>query len=257
MEISKSLPLSHPTARETAGSPWRGLYRAGGIAALLAGIVFRRNLAAEISLFSPNAQPASIEGWFALLQNNRLLGLAYLGFFDVLDYALLGLMFLALYAALRRVAQSTMTIALAAGLAGMGVLFASNTSFAMVSLSEQYAAAAPAQRDLLLAAGQAMLALSHNGVGYPGTGIYMSFLLLALAGLLSSIAMLRSNIFSKATAYTGLAAVVIDLTYCVTFAFLPGLTVVLMASAGLLLMVWHIQVGVGLLRMGKEEFVHG
>ena len=82
-------------------SPWKGLYRVGGAAALLAGVVFRRNLGVEVSLFGPQA-PASVAGWFALLQENRLLGLTLLSIFDVVDYALVGLMLIALAFALRR-----------------------------------------------------------------------------------------------------------------------------------------------------------
>ncbi len=232
---------------------WQGLYRAGGAAALLAGVLFRRNIAAEITLFSPIAiplaNPDAVEEWFALLRTHGLLGLAYLGFFDVIDYALLGLMFLALYAALHERAQSTMAVALACGLAGMAVYFASNTTFTMFALSEQYAAATGAQRAMLLAAGQALLAINHTGGAFPGTGVYLSFLLLATAHLLSAAAMLRGSAFSRATAYIGILAGAIDLTYCLTFAGAPWLTAYLMSAAGLLLMIWHILVGLRLVRM--------
>ncbi len=235
------------TAPEAA---WRGLYRAGGAAALLAGLLFRRNIAAEVWLFAPNSAPDTVEGWFALLQENPLLGLAYLNFFDVVDYTLLALLFLALYPALRRYGQSAMALAALCGILGAGIYCASNTALAMLSLSGQYAAAGgEVQKTALLSAGQVLLALTFTGGATPSTGVYMSFLLVALGGLLISSVMLRGGTFGKAAGYTGLLASLLDLTYCVTFATLPGLTVYLMSAAGLLLMIWHILVGWKLLSM--------
>lgn len=246
-------PVREARSGSLPAAGWRGLYRAGGAAALLAGVLFRRNIAAEITLFSTVAIPAAVEDWFALLRTNRLLGLAYLNFFDVINYALLGLMFLALYAALKEQAQSTMAVAAVCGLAGIAVYFASNTTFSMLALSEQYAsAAAGAQRAMLLSAGQALLAIDHTGVGYPGTGIYLSFLLIAAATLLCAAAMLRGGSFGRAAAFTGILAGAIDLAYCATFAIAPALTACLMSAAGLLLMIWHILVGLRLWRMGRK-----
>lgn len=232
---------------ETSDLAWRGLYKIGGAAALVAGVIFRRNIGAEVSLFSAQQMPETTGEWFGLLQNNRFLGLTYLNLFDLVDFALLGLMFLALYAALRRVNPSAMVIAMTLGITGVGVSFASNTVFSMASLSDQYAAAtSEAQRSMTLAAGQAVLAL--NGLGM---GNYMSFLLLAAAGLIISLVMLQSNLFSRATAYIGILAGVLDLTDCITFAILPGLEVYLLSGAGLLLCIWHILIGLRLYR--KEE----
>ncbi len=58
---------------ETSDSDWKSLYRVGGVAAMIAGVIFRRNLGPEISLFSAQKQPDTIIDWFTLLQNNRLL----------------------------------------------------------------------------------------------------------------------------------------------------------------------------------------
>ena len=57
---------------EISDSSWSSLYTVGGIAALIAGVIFRRNISAEITLFGAHA-PDSLIDWFALLQNNRLL----------------------------------------------------------------------------------------------------------------------------------------------------------------------------------------
>jgi len=238
---------------EIADPAWKSLYRVGGTAALIAGVIFRRNLGAEISLFSAHAPPSTVIDWFTLLQNNRLLGLSYLNIFDIVDYALVGLMFLALYAALRRANESYMAIATILGFVGIAAYSASNTAFSMLFLSDQYAAATTdAQRSMFLAAGQAVLAMGE------GTGIYTSFLLLAVAGMIISAVMLRSNIFSKATAYVGILASAFDLAYCIAFPFLPAADADLLAictipAAGLLLMVWHLMTGLKLYQLGRTS----
>jgi hypothetical protein len=246
---------------ETSDSDWKSLYRVGGVAALIAGVLFRRNLAAEIGLFSAHKSPVTVSNWFALLQSNRLLGLAYLNIFDIVNYALVGLMFLALYAALRRANKSYMAIATALSFLGIAVYFASNTAFSMLSLSDQYAVVTTeAQRTTLLGAGEAMLAINRFGDpgSHPGSGGYISLLLIAVAGMIASVVMLRSDLFNRATAYVGILASALDLAYCLAYAFVPTVDSELLAiffipAAGLLLMIWHILVGWRLYRLVHLE----
>jgi hypothetical protein len=241
-------------------SGWKSLYRVGGVAALIAGVLFRRNIAAEIGLFSKQPAPVTVSDWFALLQSNRLLGLAYLNVFDLVNYALVGLMFLALYAVLRRANKSYVAIAATLGCLGVAVYLASNTAFSMLALGDQYAAATTeAQRSTLLAAGQALLALNRfsSPGAHPGTGGYVSLLLIAVAGTITSAVMLRSDVFNRATAYVGILAGAFDLAYCIAFAFIPTVDSDLLAlcfipAAGLFLAIWHILVGWRLYRLGKE-----
>lgn len=231
-------------------SDWKGLYRLGWVAALLAGLVFRRNIGAEVSLFSPQRQPTTVADWLSLLQTNPLLGLTYLDVFDLVDYALVGLMFLALFVVLQQVSHSTALVAVFLGWAGVVVYFTANTSLSMLAVSRQYAAASGLQRSMLLTAGQTLLAQSN--LLNPGTGLYLSLLFVALAGLLFSSLMLRSKDFTRITAYLGLLAGALDLVYCLTFTFLPALITPLIASAGLLLFIWHILVARDLFKMEKR-----
>jgi hypothetical protein len=239
---------------------WVSLYRAGGVAALVAGILFRRNLAAEIGLFVQHEPPVTAGDWFNLLQSNRLLGLAYLNVFDLVNYALVALIFLALYAALRRASKSYMAIAALLGFLGIAVYFASNPALSMLSLSEQYTAATTgAQRTTLRGAGEALLALGRFTApgSHPGTGGYVSLLLVAMAGTIASVVMLRADLFHRATAYVGILAGALDIAYCLAFAFVPNadselLALLFIPAAGLLWMLWHIMVGWKLLRPGNE-----
>ena len=245
---------------ETSRSDWKGLYRVGGVATLIAGVLFRRNIAAEIGLFTNYKPPVTVNDWFALLQSNRLLGLAFLNVFDIVNYALVSLMFLALFTVLKRVNKSYMAIATTFGLLGIAVYFSSNTALSMLSLSNQYATVTTdAQRTTLLAAGQALLAINRfsSPGAYPGAGGYLSLLLIAIAGLLTSSVMLRSEVFNRATAYVGILAGGFDLAYCIAIAFVPAveselLAIIFLPIAGLFLMIWHILVGWRLYHLGTS-----
>jgi len=128
---------------------WRPLYKLGGWAALAAALLVRRNLAEEFLLLrllgiirsGPQAFPGNPADWFILLRSHPLVGLTFLNLFDMVNYALVGLIFLGLCQALFRVNKSAMTLAMALTLVSVAVYFASNQAFALLSLSDQYAAA--------------------------------------------------------------------------------------------------------------------
>jgi hypothetical protein len=229
---------------------WRGLFGAGGIAALLAAILFRRNIGAEVSLFTGAAAiPHSAADWYALLQSNPFVGLSFLAAFDLIDYALVGLIFLALAAAFWQTHKNAAAIALASGMVGVAVSLASNISLTMFSLSRQTAAAtSAAQQAALLAAGQAVLATHDPLAVYLATGSYVSLLLIALAGLLFSVILLRSH---RAAGIVGLLAAGCDLIYCLTIFFAPSLRTFLLAAGGLFWMIWQLLVGLRLLQLSK------
>jgi hypothetical protein len=244
---------------EAADSGWRGLYRTGGAAAVIAVVLFRRNLGAEFSLlritgiisFGPATTPRTAVEWFSLLQGNALLGLVLLEIFDLVNYALVGLIFLALYGALRRDNKSAMVIATVLGLVGIAVSFATNHAFALLSLSDRYAAAATdAQRSMFLAAGEALLATSNPGAIYQGTGIYASLLLVTLAGIIISVVMLRSSVFGTATACAGILAGVFGLGYFGALALAPAVRAAPPSISAVFLLVWYLRIGRRLFRLG-------
>ena len=95
----------------TQNQDWKLLYRIGAIAALLAAILFRRNIGAELSLFIEIA-PQSAAEWYVLLQTKPFTGLASLAVFDLANYFLVGLLFLALTVAFWQRNKSLVIIAL-------------------------------------------------------------------------------------------------------------------------------------------------
>jgi len=231
---------------------WKPLYRAGAIAAILAALLFRRNIGAEVSLFTGiETIPNTVADWYALLQANPFVGLSLLAFFDLLNYILVGVIFLALGAALWQANKSVAALALASGLVGVTLNLSSNISLTLFSFSQRYAAAiSAAQRNDLLTAGQAVLAGSDPLAAIPGTGALVSLLLVALAGLLFSVLLLP---LYRGTAVLGLLASGCDLAYCLVFPLTAVAPVyLLLAAAGLFWMLWHLLVGRVLWKFAKE-----
>jgi hypothetical protein len=248
------------TQIKSADPGYRKLYLIGGIAALLAVFVFRRNLAAELMLLSnfgiikgvPETPMKTAIDWFRLFQDNPLIGLTLLNFFDLVEYALLGLVFLALHGALKQVNRSAMVISTTSGLIGITVAFTSNQAFAMLALSRQYAAATTdAQRAIILAAGEALLAMNNPDSVNQGTSSYVSLFLVLIAGLIISVVMLRSDFFSNATAYTGILANGIGLCYFITLAFAPTIYWIPIPISAPFRMIWYFLIAVKLLKLGK------
>ncbi len=238
---------------------FNGLYKTGAVAAFVAALVFRRNLDAEWLLLrglgvvsvGPAAAPGSIGEWYTLLQQKPLLGLGLLNAFDLVNYALVGLVILALAVALRRTNPSGMVIAAVLGAAGATLYFATNQAFSLLLLSRQYAlAASEAQRETLLAAGQAALAV-HRSAGYAGPGIYLSLLLVSAAGLVISLSMLRSSLFSRATSVVGILANGLQLSYYGFLVVAPALVALPTSISAIFLLVWYLQVGLRLRALGR------
>lgn len=175
---------------------WKPLYRIGGVAALLSVV----GIVAAIVVFLAWPPPTTDIGHFRLLRVNPFLGLLDLDLLMMTTYVMLGPVYLALYAVLRRASPSHMAIALVTALVSLTLYLTTNPAFALLSLSNQYAAATTdAQRATLEAAGQAVYATSV------GTAFDVSYVLGGAAILIISAIMMRSAYFSRVTAYVGFA----------------------------------------------------
>lgn len=240
---------------------YKGIYKAGAVAAFIAALLFRRNLDAEWLLLrgsgiihsGPPAPPDTVSGWFALLRQSPLLGLTLLNLFDLVNYALVGLIFLALFLALGRASKIWMIIAIALGFTGINIYFASNQAFNMLSLSKQYSAGTSVmEREMLLAAGQAALVIHHNA-SYAGCGIYLSFLCISAAGLIISVVMLKGTIFGKSTAFFGILANVFGLGYYIAIILAPEFVYVPLSVSAVFLLVWYLKIGSRLWSLGSRR----
>ena len=92
---------------------------------------------------------------------------------------------------------------------------------------------------------------------HPGTGGYVSLLLVAAAGMISSVVMLHSDAFHRAAGWMGILASGLDLAYCLGYALVPArgelLALVFIPAAGLFLAIWHILIGWRLYRLGRRR----
>lgn len=178
-------------------TPWRSLYKIGGMAALIMVAL----IPVQIIIFMVYPPPTTAAGFFLLFEKNWLIGLLSLDLLYIVNNILLSLIYLALYISLKRTNESFMAIALVLGLMGIAAYFPSNTAFEMLNLSSQYAAAkTDVERTIIQAAGQAMLVI------YRGTTFNVYYVLNAIALLMIAAVMLRSDVFSKPTAFWGIAA---------------------------------------------------
>ncbi len=181
----------------SADAHWNDLYKIGAWASIIMLVL----IPIHIIIFVLWPPPATVEEFFALFQKNWLMGLLSLDLIYILNNILLSLIYLALYQALKQTHAALMTAALMLGLLGIAAYFPSNPAFEMLSLSRQYAAATnPTQQTILLAAGQSQLA------SFTGTAFDVYYVLNGVALLVFAWVMLHSPLFSKATAWWGLAS---------------------------------------------------
>jgi hypothetical protein len=244
---SVSMPFTTQAATaEIAASRWRTLYRTGALAAL--GLVACTALQMVVFIawpppsFLPNA--GAVADWYALLAGHTLLGLLGLDLLMLVDYPLSLLVFVALCVALRRTHPSVVAIAAALGATGIITYFAANPAFAMLSLSNQYAAAATdAQRTATLAAGQAVLAV------FAGSAFNVSYELIAVSGLVLTLSMLRSDTFGRGTVIVGIVF------YAASLVPATAGTLGLVFSLASLppMVIWLILVARRLLQLGRQE----
>jgi hypothetical protein len=196
--------------------------------------------------------PDTVEGWFALLQRDRLLAFTELTGLQIPMFALLIPVYLALHAALKTRRPAVTLAATALALVGIGVYLASNTAFAMLSLSDRWATATDdAQRLTLVAAGQAMLAT------YEGPGLDAGVFLVMVATLGMSMTQLGRAMFGRLAPSAGITAGVLGLSYYIAV-FVSSARIFLLEAAGLAFVVWIVLTSRGfLVRPRSDESVEG
>lgn len=237
------------TYADAADPAYKTLYQLGGVAAILVAVL----TLAEVVGFIFYPQPGTVKDWFMLFQSNRIIGLLAFWGLEVPMYVMFIPVFLALYVVLRKANQSWMAIALTFALLGIGIFFATNNPFTMLFLSNQYAAAVTdAERSTLLAAGQAVLAnTSQRAIG----GFNMGLFLVSVAGLIVSSVMLRSNSFSRLTAYMGILTFALSLADYLRQALTSSVIITLLVILPnvLFLVIWFVLVGRRLYQLGRLE----
>ena len=218
------------TVTHTRSDPrWRDLYKAAGVAAVVSEIVIILGLVTYfIWPYTPGTE--STESILLNLQSNTLGTLISLDLFLLIGNLFSILLFLALYVSLKQVSESYALIALAIGLIAVGFLIPARPLLELYSLSGQFVAATTeAAKSHYLAAGEALLA-SFDGIGW-----FLNTLLGGFSLLISSILMLRSNIYSKATAYVGIVS---NVAVCSFFLPVVGIFLLFLSVPGYA--IWYL-----------------
>lgn len=236
---------------ETEDSGWKWIYKIGGVAALIPVLIFLLDIV--LTFGGENIKYGTLTAieMFKLFQDNWLLGLRYLGFINVISLTLGVPLFFALYAAHRRIFKPYAALALILYLVGAAVYISNNAAIPILVLSTKYAAAtAEAQRMLLAAAGEAILARGEDFTPGSFYGLFVT----GIMGIVFSFIMLRGRIFSKTTAYTGILGFLLLLIYTTWATFVAVLYDVAMifgVVGGILVTLWYILVARRLFQLGR------
>lgn len=227
---------------EITEANWKSLYKAGGVAALLAVLVALADIALTF-LPAGAEQPGTMTAidWFTLFQNNWFFGLRNLGLLpNILTLFLLIPVFLALYAVHRQINPAYAAMAMILSFVGSAIYLSNNAAFPMLTLSAKYASATTdTERLLLAAAGEAILA--HGEDFTPGS--FIGFLLGELAIIAISFVMLRGGVFGKSAARAGILGGVLLTLFTIWSTFIPILfefSMLLAMTGGLSSIAWYI-----------------
>lgn len=220
------------------------LYRVGGISALVLGIAY----IIIIGLYIPvGAPPSGGEAMLSYLDGKTTIWWAILGFSVLTDFLFVPLAF-ALYFALKGINRNVMLVATAfVGLFVVLDLAITWPSYAsLITLSGDYAAATnDAQRATFIAAANYPSVVLESGL----VGVYI-ILVPAVGIFLTGLVMLK-GVFSKNTAYLGLATGIFATISVVGPIFVSALgAAVILASV--LTTIWVLFAGYRLYQLGQQ-----
>lgn len=239
--------LALPQVAVTEGSERRSLFWLSGVAALLQLACVAAYVVIGVAL---GPEPVTVVEHYALMAQNAAAGLLRDDLATLVLIALYLGTFPGLYVALRRNSPIFAALATAFTFVGVTIALASHSTLSMLFLSQQYAGAATAaQRELYLAAGEAVIFsdLWHSSGGY------LAGILLQGSGMLISAIMLRSAAFGKVTAASGLVANGLDLIQHLIHLAMPGLAASILMLAGPFYLVWFIALGWDFFRLARAE----
>lgn len=249
-----TIDKSQLTETERTGKQWKSLYLLGGIVTLF--VILASILDIVISMLlggDPSSIPQTAVGRFAQFQSNPMLGLYYLDLLNMTTSIFMIPAFFALYAAHRKVNKVYSALAVILSFVGTAVFITNNAALPMLSLSGKYAlATTDAQKNLLAAAGEAMLARGSHG----SPGAFLGFLLPIVATLIMSLVMLKGGVFGKINACFGIAGSALFILYFIFTAFIPNsenVAMVIATPGGLLSIIWMIMFAIRFFKLRYLE----
>ncbi len=235
-------------------SNWKNLYRTAAVATSVSVFLMLLDIAASILFKETIVFGAfSAADWFAIFRDNCFSGLRNLGILNVFELLLAIPMLFAVYVTHRHVRKTIVASAVILSLIGTIVYVVNNAAVPMFVLSGKYAAAtSDAQRTLLAAAGEAILARGEDFT----PGAFAGFILGEIANLIIAFVMLRGRVFGRATAWIGLFGIGLLSVYTLWATFIPALLSLAMLVAmigGTLSTVWYILIARKFVQLGRKS----
>lgn len=236
--------MSVQTMAITFDPDGKWLYRVGGISALILSIGYIIIIALYVPMGAP---PSGVEARLMYLAGNMTAWWAILGLSVLTDFLFIPVA-LALYLALKGINRDAMLMATACV-----VLFVvldlplTWTNYdALITLSGRYTAAeSDAQRAVFITAATYPSTVLESNLLF----VYNS-LTLAIGILLTGLVMLK-GIFSKSTAYLGLATGIFGIVAVASSFFASSVSSVSIILASILTVIWALFAGYRLLRLGR------
>ena len=231
-------PVEKGAIGATAG--WKGLNRMAALAILVPlGVLVFDIWASLVYGAAPTGQRPVAE-WFALFRHNPVLGLQGLSFPQLIS-TLCGLpLTVALFGALRHRNPGFAGLGLVLGLVGAVLFLDASAALPIWALSGRWQlAASEAERNALIAAGEAILARAAD---FTPAG-FLCFFLPSLSGMIFAGLMARVAGFGPGLAGLGLGGYGIMAVFTVGACFVPGAFAALLPlciGGGLALMVWQV-----------------
>lgn len=170
---------------------WRGIFKTTGILTIIMLVI----IPIQIIIFIQTPHPQSVNEWLYLFNNNPLLGLIHMDLLYLLNNIILAFIYLSLLISLYKTKRNTIIIAFLLGTIGLIAYISSNKSIEMFLISKEFIEASDeSTRNILLSSAKNML------LEWKGTAYLTYYFLGDITLFLISIAMFRSNIYSKTTA---------------------------------------------------------
>jgi hypothetical protein len=185
---------------------WKDLYKIGGVAFIITtALVLFAIIAFFIWPYTPNDK--STEEILSILAKDKIGGLISLDIIMLITIVIYTFPILALYASLKTINESYALIAMVLGLMAVATVITSRPLVEMSLLSDKYENATEFEKHTYLNAAESFRML------FDGTAWVFQTVFLLLSGLISSVLMLKSKVFSNKIAWLGIISSSIGLCF--------------------------------------------
>ncbi len=230
----------------------RPIYLLAGICAFLAMATNLLDLAfgfgeTEVAVYGS----WSAQKWLDLFSQNWFRGIYTLGIFNIVYMTLMVPVFVGLLAAHRETYAVSSAAVLGIAVLALAIYVATNAAVPMLVLSGKYAAAAPPERGIFIAAAEAVLA---RGEDFTPGAFYGQFAG-GIGAIAAAVIMLRGGVFGKIHAWCG----IVGFTFLSAFTFLATFVPAwymfayyfLGSIGGILALAWFFLTGMRFIRLCK------